>query len=66
MSERNVLALLKGGHQHIYIYDDDSRAEVIESFGRHACDPGLRFTWHDAVVLARRVNELPDGVVKHG
>lgn len=65
MSERNVLALCKGGHQYIYIYDDESLSEVVQSFGRHACDPELRFTWDDASVLARRVHdELPDGVVK--
>ena len=54
MHEFNVLALLKGKDRYIFVYDDDSRDEVINTFRDQAADPGLSLTWFDAVVLTKK------------
>lgn len=57
MHEFNVLALLKGKDQYIFVYDDESRDEVINTFRDQAADPGLSLTWFDAVVLTKKSQE---------
>ena len=52
--ELNVLALVKGEEQYVYIYDDDSREPLLEAFEAHAADDRLSLNWFDAAVLARR------------
>lgn len=49
--ELNVLALIKGQERYIFVYDDDSRSALIDSFRDHAADPRLSFNWFDAAVL---------------
>lgn len=61
--EFNVLALIKGQERYIYVYDDASRRELIDSFRDHAADPHLSFSWFDAAVLtdkARAQAQTPD------
>jgi hypothetical protein len=55
--EFNVLALIKGEERYIYVYDDDSRAGLLDSFRDQAADPGLTFTWFDAAVLTDKARE---------
>jgi len=55
--EFNVLALIKGADRYIFVYDDDSRREVIDTFRDQAADPGLSMTWFDAVVLTNKSKE---------
>lgn len=57
MHEFNVLALMKGEDRYIFVFDDDSRQHVIESFRDQAADPALSLTWFDAVVLTRKARE---------
>ena len=57
MHEVNVLALLKGHDRYIFVYDDDSRDEVIRSFRDQAADAALSLTWFDAVVLTKKAKE---------
>jgi hypothetical protein len=55
--ELNVLALLKGEERYVYIYDDLSRALLIDSFRAQAADPGLSLNWFDAAVLTDKARE---------
>lgn len=51
----NVLALVKGSERYVYLYDDDSRLQLLQQLGRHAADKELSFTWYDAAVLSQKV-----------
>jgi hypothetical protein len=51
----NVIALVKGGERYVFLYDDDSRAEVLKTLGRYAANPDLSFSWYDAAVLGQKV-----------
>jgi hypothetical protein len=55
--ELNVLALIKGEERFLYVYDDASRTELIDSFRDQAADPALSFTWFDAAVLTEKARE---------
>jgi hypothetical protein len=55
--ELNVLALLKGVERYVFVYDDDSRQDLIDHFRRQAADPRLSFSWFDAAVLTERARE---------
>lgn len=55
--EVNVLALIKGPERYVFIYDDESRAELLQQFGRFAGQGDLSFDWHDAVLLSRKVRQ---------
>ena len=54
----NVLALLKGEERYVFLYDDRSTDQVLQTLGRYAADPELSFTWYDAAVLSQRVRQL--------
>ena len=53
-NEVNVLALVKGAERYVFLYTDENRVNMIESFGRYASDPELSFTWYDAAVLTQK------------
>ena len=55
--EFNVLALIKGEERYIYVYDDASRAELIDVFRDQAADPAVTFSWFDAAVLTEKARE---------
>jgi len=55
--EFNVLALIKGQERYIYVYDDASRRELLDSFRDQAADPDLSFSWFDAAVLSDKARE---------
>jgi hypothetical protein len=55
--EVNVLALIKGDEQYIYVYDDESRLDLLEAFRTQAAESSLSLTWFDAAVLSRRARE---------
>ena len=54
----NVLALVKDSERYVFLYDDDSYGDLLETLGRYAADPELSFTWYDAAVLSQRVRRL--------
>lgn len=54
----NVLALLKGDERYVFLYDDRSIEQVLQTIGRYAADPDLSFSWYDAAVLSQRVRKL--------
>lgn len=53
--ELNVLALFKGTERFIFVYDDDSRDDLIDELRHQAADPGVALNWFDAAVLTERV-----------
>lgn len=55
--EFNVLALIKGEERYVYVYDDASRAPLLETFRAQADDPSLSLNWFDAVVLSQKAHE---------
>ena len=55
--ELNVLALVKGEERYVYVYDDDSRADLLAAFEAQARDPRLSLTWFDAAVLTQKAHQ---------
>ena len=60
--ELNVLALIKGDERYVFVYDDDSRQSLIDTFRDQAADPGLSLNWFDAGVLCDRAREQAQSV----
>ncbi len=56
--EINVVALVRGEEQYIFMFDEANRTETLRMLGRYAADPGLSFTWFDAAVLSQKVREM--------
>lgn len=54
----NVLALVKDGERFVFLYDDESSATLLQTFGRFAADSELSFSWYDAAILSRKVRRL--------
>ena len=54
----NVLALVKDGERYVFLYDEQSTSQVLQTLGRYAADPELNFSWYDAAVLSQRVRHL--------
>jgi hypothetical protein len=52
--ELNVLALFKGNERFIFVYDDESRDELIDTIRNTAANPRTPINWHDAAVLTER------------
>lgn len=55
--EFNILALVKGEERYVFIYDDTSRAALLDAFRDQAADPNLSFSWFDAAVLTEKAKE---------
>jgi hypothetical protein len=55
--EFNVLALLKGQQHYIFVYDDDSRPQLIDAIRDQAADPTVDINWFDAAVLIQKARE---------
>jgi hypothetical protein len=55
--EFNILALVKGTERYVYVYDDESRPDLLEYFRTQAADPALSLNWFDAAVLAQKARE---------
>ena len=58
----NVLALVKDGERYVFLYDDHSCAQLLQTLGRYAADPELNFSWYDAAVLSQKVRRLQQEV----
>jgi hypothetical protein len=50
----HVLALVKGDHQFVYIFDEMGWDELVETLCEQAEDSNLDFTWFDAALLSHR------------
>ena len=56
-NEINVLALIKGAEHYVFVYDDDGRALLIDTFRDQAANPDLSLTWFDAMVLTTKARD---------
>jgi hypothetical protein len=56
-NELNVLALFKGSERFIYVYDDNSREELLDIIRDAAADPSVSVNWFDAAVLTERARQ---------
>jgi hypothetical protein len=57
MNDLNVLALFKGPERFIFVYDDDSREELLDAIRDAAADPAATINWFDAAVLTERAKQ---------
>ena len=55
--EFNVIALIKGDERYVYVYDDESRAALLEAFQEQAAEEELSLNWFDAAVLTQKAQE---------
>jgi hypothetical protein len=55
--EFNILALLKGAERFVFVYDDDSRPDLIAALRDAAADPRVSLTWFDAAVLIDKARQ---------
>ena len=55
--EFNILALVKGPERYIFVYDEESRPELLNAIRDQAADPVLSLTWFDALVLTKKARE---------
>ncbi len=55
--EFNVLALVKGAERYIFVYDDESRQQLIDAFRNLAANPDLSLNWFDAMVLTEKARQ---------
>lgn len=55
--EFNVLALIKGNERYVFVFDDDSREELLDAFRDQAANPNVSFTWFDAALLTDKARE---------
>lgn len=55
--ELNVLALFKGNERYIYVYDDSSREDLIDTIRDAAANPQSPINWFDASVLTERARQ---------
>ncbi len=60
--ELNILALAKGEHRYIFLYDDASRLALIRTMQKFAADPELNFSKRDAEVLSERAGLIPQAL----
>lgn len=60
--ELNILALIKGNERYVYVYDDESRAPLIDAFRDQAADPRLSFSWFDACLLTQKARDQAQNV----
>jgi hypothetical protein len=55
--ELNILALVKGAERFIFVYDDVSRDNLIDTIRDLAANPQTSLSWFDANVLTRKARE---------
>ncbi len=55
--ELNILALSKGSHKFVFVFDDHSLDDLVDVFRDQAADPMLELNWFDAAVLSDRAKE---------
>lgn len=55
--ELNVLALVKGEHRFVFVYDDLAQPALAALLNDWAVDPRLTFSQFDAAVIAQKSRE---------
>lgn len=54
----NVIALVKDGERYVFLFDEESAPQLLQTLGHYAADPEMNFTWYDAAVLSQKVRRL--------
>lgn len=57
-SEINIVAIVRDGHTHMFLYRDGQATEALRALGKAAADPATNFSWVDAAVLGEKVRQL--------
>ena len=52
-----VLALIKGRERFIFVYDDESRAPLLDAIRDEAAQTQSSLTWFDAAILTERARQ---------
>ncbi len=60
MLDLNVLALIKGKERFVFVYDDASREDAIDTIRDSAADPAITLNWFDAAILTERARQQAD------
>lgn len=55
--ELNVLALVKGDHRYVFVYDDQAQPNLASLLHEWAVDPRLNFNLFDAALLSQKSRE---------
>ena len=55
--ELSVLALFRGNERFVYVYDDESREELVAAIRAQAASPAVSLSWYDAAVLTERARQ---------
>ena len=53
----NVLALMKGSERFIFVFDDNSRDEILQAIRDRAACPRSTLSWADAAILTDRLRQ---------
>ena len=48
--ELSVLALIRGKERFVYVYDDESREDLVDAIRAQAASPAVSLSWYDAAV----------------
>ncbi len=56
--QMNVVALVKDEERYVFLYDDVSSSQMLQTLGQYAADKDLSFTWYDAAVMSQKVRKL--------
>lgn len=56
--QMNVVALVKDTERYVFLYDDASSSQMLQTLGQYAADKDLSFTWYDAAVMSQKVRKL--------
>lgn len=60
MPEFKTLILNKGEERYVYMYQDQTRGELLRLVGRQATNPELSFTWYDASLISHAARKERD------
>lgn len=55
--EVSILALIKGKERFVYVYDDESRDDLLATLRDHAASPTVGLSWFDASILRERARQ---------
>jgi hypothetical protein len=53
-----ILGVLRGGERYLFVFDDASFGETLQTRRRFANNPDLSFSWHDATILGERLRAM--------
>lgn len=49
--------LITGDETYVFIYDSESRSELLRVVRRYASDPHRSFTWYDAAIVSQHIRK---------